>query len=202
MLREYLHLNDTTLEQIKSLALPEKGKYSDFVVAIGENAETTHVLPPGAYATRILAAYHLSPRALVPQILDEEALRFVRDRTLPVARCPIPPGLAALDELPEEHNGEVYEIEERVREAHLQGGRKPPMMQSQKPRLYARFAAGVLALCLLMPYPSHAQFGSIFSVINGLLGQIKRFQTNMQQLVQVQIGPCSSLIRRGDSSLS
>ena len=63
------------------------------------------------------------------------------------------------------------------------------MMQSQKPRLYARFAAGVLALCLLMPYPAHAQLGSIFSVINGLLGQIKGFQTNMQQLVQVQTWP-------------
>jgi hypothetical protein len=33
-----------------------------------------------------------------------------------------PHGLAALDELPEEHNGEVYEIEERVREAHLNAG--------------------------------------------------------------------------------
>jgi hypothetical protein len=47
----------------------------------------------------------------------------------------------------------------------------------------------VLALLMLMPYPLHAQFGSIFSVINGLLGQIKGFQTGTQQLVQVQIWP-------------
>jgi hypothetical protein len=63
------------------------------------------------------------------------------------------------------------------------------MMQSQRPQAYTQLATGVLVLCLLVPSPAHAQFGSIFSVINGLLSQIKGYQTSMQQLVQVQIWP-------------
>jgi hypothetical protein len=63
------------------------------------------------------------------------------------------------------------------------------MMLSTRPRMFTRLAAGVLLLSLMLPTPAHAQFGNIFSVIIGLLGQIKGFQTSMQQLVKVQTWP-------------
>ena len=122
VLREYLHLNDTTLEQIKSLALPEKGKYSDFVVAIGENAETTHVLrlvlTPLEYW--LLTTFPRERWYRKYWMKKHSGFSVTERYQLLAAR--FPQGLAALDELPEEHSGEVYEIEERVREAHLKAG--------------------------------------------------------------------------------
>jgi hypothetical protein len=56
-------------------------------------------------------------------------------------------------------------------------------------RVTTRIAAGVLFLCLMLPSPAHAQFGNIFSVINGLLGQIKGLEASMQQLVEVKTWP-------------
>jgi type IV secretory pathway VirB4 component len=122
VLREYLHLNDTTLEQIKSLALPEKGKYSDFVVAIGEKAETTHVfrlvLTPLEYW---LLTTFPRERWYRKYWMKKHSNLSVTERYQSLA-AQFPQGLAALDELPEEHNGEVYEIEEKVREAPLNAG--------------------------------------------------------------------------------
>ena len=42
VLRQFLHLNETTINRVKSLGMTEKGQKSEFLIVIGEKAETTH----------------------------------------------------------------------------------------------------------------------------------------------------------------
>src|SRR6266851_3521778 len=41
-LREHVHLNETALNQIKTFAHPKKGHSAEFLIAVGEKAESTH----------------------------------------------------------------------------------------------------------------------------------------------------------------
>ena len=43
-LREHVHLNETALNQIKAFAHPKKGVSAEFLIAIGEKAESTHAI--------------------------------------------------------------------------------------------------------------------------------------------------------------
>src|ERR1017187_5276497 len=115
VLREFLHLNETTLNEIKNLGHTQKGKKSDFIVVIGEKAETTHtlrvVLSPIEYW--IMTTY--------PRERWYRAWWMKKNSELPLYERywllaeKFPQGMAALEELPEERSGEVYEIEDRVR---------------------------------------------------------------------------------------
>ena len=115
VLREFLHLNETTLNEIKNLGHTQKGRKSDFIVVIGEKAETTHtlrvVLSPIEYW--IMTTY--------PRERWYRAWWMKKHSELPLYEryCLLaekfPQGMAALEELPEERSGEVYEIEDRVR---------------------------------------------------------------------------------------
>ncbi len=123
VLREFLHLNETTLNEIKNLGHTQKGRKSDFIVVIGEKAETTHtlrvVLSPIEYW--IMTTY--------PRERWYRAWWMKKHFELPLYEryCLLaenfPQGMAALEELPEERSGEVYEIQDRVREqsARAQG---------------------------------------------------------------------------------
>jgi hypothetical protein len=123
VLREFLHLNETTLNEIKNLGHTQKGRKSDFIVVIGEKAETTHtlrvVLSPIEYW--IMTTY--------PRERWYRAWWMKKHPELPLYEryCLLaekfPQGMAALEELPEERSGEVYEIEDRVRaqQARAQG---------------------------------------------------------------------------------
>src|SRR5271157_1070929 len=115
VLREFLHLNETTLNEIKNLGHTQKGRKSDFIVVIGEKAETTHtlrvVLSPIEYW--IMTTY--------PRERWYRAWWMKKHFELPLYERywllaeKFPQGMAALEELPEERSGEVYEIEDRVR---------------------------------------------------------------------------------------
>ena len=115
VLREFLHLNETTLNEIKNLGHTQKGRKSDFIVVIGEKADTTHtlrvVLSPIEYW--IMTTY--------PRERWYRAWWMKKHSELPLygRYCLLaekfPQGMAALEELPEERSGEVYEIEDRVR---------------------------------------------------------------------------------------
>jgi hypothetical protein len=123
VLREFLHLNETTLNEIKNLGHTQKGRKSDFIVVIGEKAETTHtlrvVLSPIEYW--IMTTY--------PRERWYRAWWMKKHSELPLYERywllaeKFPQGMAALEELPEERSGEVYEIEDRVRaqQARAQG---------------------------------------------------------------------------------
>jgi hypothetical protein len=109
VLRTFLHLNETTINEIRKLGMAEKGKRSDFVVAIGEKAETTHsfrvVLSPLEYW--ILTTYPREKWYRAWWMRKHEQMSL-HARYLKLAER-YPNGLAQLELLPEERSGEVYE---------------------------------------------------------------------------------------------
>jgi hypothetical protein len=109
VLRDFLHFNDTTINEVRKLGMAEKGKRSDFIVAIGEKAETTHsfrvVLPPIEYWILTTFPREKWYRAWWLRKHDRLSLHA---RYQLLARS-YPHGLAQLDLLPEERSGEVYE---------------------------------------------------------------------------------------------
>lgn len=110
VLRQFLHLNETTLQRVKSLGMTEKGKKSEFLIVIGENAETTHslyiVVSPIEYwilttfaRERWYRQYWLNKRGEQTETAAYEALA-----------AKYPHGISDLDELPEERSGEVMRV--------------------------------------------------------------------------------------------
>jgi hypothetical protein len=108
-LREHVHLNETALNQIKTFAHPKKGHSAEFLIAIGEKAESTHAIRivPSAVDYWITTTY---PR--------ERSFRkwwLRRHRQLPLIQAyeelaaQYPRGLAELAPLPVELSGEMQE---------------------------------------------------------------------------------------------
>lgn len=109
-LREHVHLNETALNQIKTFAHPKKGHSAEFLIAIGEKAESTHAIrivpsPVDYWITttyareRTYRMWWMWKHASMVRIAAYEALaeRF-------------PQGLAELAPLKEELSGEVQEV--------------------------------------------------------------------------------------------
>lgn len=130
VLRKFLHLNETTIHRVKSLGMTEKGKKSEFLVVIGENAETTHslyiVVSPIEYwilttfpRERWYRQYWLIKHGELSETAAYEGLatRF-------------PHGLSALDELPEERSGEVM----RMADSDHVATKKRPQQEDLKAR--------------------------------------------------------------------
>ncbi|MHB1935031.1 MAG: VirB4 family type IV secretion system protein [Acidobacteriaceae bacterium] len=108
-LREHLHLNETALNQIKTFAHPKKGHSAEFLIAIGEKAESTHTIrivpsPVDYWITttypreRTYRKWWLAEHGAATLLETYEALA---DR--------YPRGLADLAPLPEERSGAVLE---------------------------------------------------------------------------------------------
>ena len=102
-----LHLNDVALSAIKRFSSPQKGRYAEMLLVIGEKSETTQAvrLVPTAVDYWICTTY---PRE---RIYRDWFLRKSTDRPLfesyeELART-FPQGLAGLPQLPEEIAGEV-----------------------------------------------------------------------------------------------
>jgi type IV secretory pathway VirB4 component len=107
--REHLHLNETAISQIKAFAQPKKGYSAEFLIAVGEKSESTHIIriaptPIDYWITttypreRTYRTWWVRNHDNVPRLSAYEALaqRFPR-------------GLAQLAPLPEERSGEVLE---------------------------------------------------------------------------------------------
>ena len=108
VLRKFVHLNETTINHIKQLGMTEKGVKSEFLICIGENAETTHRL----YVVTTPREYWLlttfpRERYFRTWWLEKYQHLSLADRYKLLADK-YPHGIAALDELPEERSGEVY----------------------------------------------------------------------------------------------
>jgi hypothetical protein len=110
VLRQFLHLNETTLNRVKGLGMTEKGKKSEFLIVIGEKAETTHSLyiVPTPLEYWLLTTYPRerwyrqwwlakNPHLSLVERYEELATKF-------------PHGLSELPELPEERSGEVSRL--------------------------------------------------------------------------------------------
>jgi type IV secretory pathway VirB4 component len=108
--REYMNLNETAINQIKAFAQPKKGHSAEFLIAIGEKAESTHVIriAPTPVDYWITTTY---PRE---RSYRKWWLRTHRGNSLLSAYEELarryPRGLADLAALPEELSGEVLEV--------------------------------------------------------------------------------------------
>lgn len=111
VLRHFVHLNETTLNRVKTLGMTEKGKKSEFLIVIGEKAETTHSLyiVPTTIEYWLLTTYPrerwyrqwwLSTHSEISwfEAFEELARRF-------------PSGLSEVPELPEERSGDVSRLD-------------------------------------------------------------------------------------------
>lgn len=109
-LREHVHLNETALNQIKTFAHPKKGHSAEFLIAIGEKAESTHAIrivpsPVDYWITttyareRTYRKWWMKKNASMAQI---EAYEKLAER--------FPRGLAEFAPLAEELSGEVQEV--------------------------------------------------------------------------------------------
>ena len=109
-LREHVHLNETALNQIKTFAHPKKGHSAEFLIAIGEKAESTHAIrivpsPVDYWITttyareRTYRKWWMKAHASMAQI---EAYEKLAER--------FPRGLADLAPLKEELSGEIQEV--------------------------------------------------------------------------------------------
>jgi type IV secretory pathway VirB4 component len=109
--REYMNLNETAINQIKAFAQPKKGQSAEFLIAIGEKAESTHVIritptPVDYWITttypreRAYRKWWLNTHTDLPRLsaYEELARRYPR-------------GLAELAPLSEEMSGEVLEVQ-------------------------------------------------------------------------------------------
>ncbi len=108
-LREHVHLNETALNQIKTFAHPKKGHSAEFLIAVGEKAESTHAIRivPSAVDYWITTTYArersfrrwwLRQHEQMPRLEAYESLAELYPR-----------GLAEVPTLPIELSGEMQE---------------------------------------------------------------------------------------------
>lgn len=107
--REYMHLNETAVNQIKAFAQPKKGHSAEFLIAIGEKAESTHVIriaptPVDYWITTTYPRERTYRKWWLRQNSNFSLLAAYEG----LARK-FPRGLADLNPLAEERTGEVME---------------------------------------------------------------------------------------------
>ena len=107
VLRHFVHLNETTLNRVKMLGMTEKGKKSEFLIVIGEKAETTHSLyiVPTPIEYWLLTTYPRE-RWYRQWWLSEHSEMSWLEAFEELARR-FPNGLSDVPELPEERSGET-----------------------------------------------------------------------------------------------
>jgi type IV secretory pathway VirB4 component len=108
--REYMNLNDTAINQIKAFAQPKKGHSAEFLIAIGEKAESTHIIriaptPVDYWITTTYPRERSYRKWWLKAHPNHPLLSAYED----LARR-YPRGLADLAPLPEELSGEVLEV--------------------------------------------------------------------------------------------
>ena len=107
-LENQLHLNDVALSAIKRLTSPQKGRYAEMLLAIGERSETSQVvrLVPTSIDYWICTTY--------PRERAYRAWQLRQDTDQSLLACykelarKFPQGLAGLPQLPEELSGAVH----------------------------------------------------------------------------------------------
>jgi hypothetical protein len=111
VLENQLHLNEVALAAIKRFTSPQKGRYAEMLLVIGEKSETTQTvrLVPTPIDYWICTTY--------PRERAYRAWCLRRNPEQPLLECyeelarKFPQGLAGLQQLPEELSGAVHAIE-------------------------------------------------------------------------------------------
>ena len=109
-LREHVHLNETALNQIKTFAHPKKGVSAEFLIAIGEKAESTHAIRivPSPVDYWITTTYARERAFRNWWIRHHQGLSLIQAYEGLAQKYPR--GLAELPPLPIELSGEVQEV--------------------------------------------------------------------------------------------
>jgi hypothetical protein len=110
VLRQFLHLNETTLNRVKSLGMTEKGRRSEFLIVLGEKAETTHSLyiMPTPIEYWLLTTYPRERWYRQWWLMTHRDLSSIERYALLAEKYPY--GISQLPELPEERSGEVTSL--------------------------------------------------------------------------------------------
>lgn len=110
VLRQFLHLNETTLNRVKSLGMTEKGRRSEFLIVLGEKAETTHSLyiVPTPIEYWLLTTYPRERWYRQWWLMTHRDLGPVEQYASLAEKYPH--GLSQVAELPEERSGEVNRL--------------------------------------------------------------------------------------------
>lgn len=108
--REHFHLNETAINQIKAFAQPKKGHSAQFLIAIGEKAESTHVIrvAPTPVDYWITTTYPRERTYRTWWLAQHENLPLLSAYERLAERYPR--GLADLPLLREERSGQVLEL--------------------------------------------------------------------------------------------
>lgn len=108
--RKHLNLNETAINQIKAFAHPKKGESAQFLIAIGEKAESTHVIRivPTPVDYWITTTYPRERTYRKWWMTQNEDLQLLDAYEALAQR--FPRGLADLAPLPEERSGQVLEV--------------------------------------------------------------------------------------------
>ena len=109
VLEHFLHFNPIVCNAVKSIGMTEKGKQSQFLLAVGDNAETTQTvfvrITGFEYWTMTTMPREKTYRdywyALHPELSIFDRLYSLSQK--------FPNGISALPELPEEISGAVYQ---------------------------------------------------------------------------------------------
>ena len=133
VLRQFLHLNETTLNRVRGLGMTEKGKKSEFLIIIGEAAETTHSLyiVPTPLEYWLLTTYPRERWYRQWWLAKYSHLNLVESYETLAAK--FPNGLSDLPELPEERSGEVGKL--ALLRAADEVKRSPLLNQSSTPSM-------------------------------------------------------------------
>jgi len=112
-LREHVHLNETALNQIKTFAHPKKGHSAEFLIAIGEKAESTHTIRvvPSSVDYWITTTYARERRFRKWWIGKYRQLPLIEAYERLAEQYPR--GLAEVPQLPVELSGEMQEVTPR-----------------------------------------------------------------------------------------
>jgi hypothetical protein len=109
VLRDFVHLNETTINYIKNLPMTEKGKKSEFLGVIGEKAETTFsfevITTPLEYW---LMTTYSRDKDLRRYWLRGECSVEERQSRYALLAAKYPHGTAGLDTLPEENEPDFW----------------------------------------------------------------------------------------------
>jgi hypothetical protein len=109
-LREHMHLNETAINQLKTFSNPKKGYSAEFLITVGEKAESTHTIrvAPSPIDYWITTTY-ARERHYRRWFLRSHA-HLSRFEAYEVLAQRFPRGLAEFDPLPEEVSGDVQEV--------------------------------------------------------------------------------------------
>ena len=107
VLRQFLHLNETTLARVKSMGMTEKGHRSEFLVVIGEKAETTHsfYFVPTPVEYWLMTTWPRERWYRQWWLATHPGVSLIDSYTELAEKYPH--GLSAIPELPEERSGEI-----------------------------------------------------------------------------------------------